>query len=70
MGGERPMADEFPRDRPHLFINGGGAVEPYRRPNQAMNTSALPPRDRAGHAAAPGRRAFTSKWWCRRASGR
>lgn len=46
------MADEFPRDRPHLFINGGGAVEPYRRPNQAMNTPALPARDRAGHAAA------------------
>ncbi len=46
------MADELPRDRPHLFINGGGAVEPYRRPNQAMNTQGLPARDRAGHAAA------------------
>src|SRR5690349_9551689 len=46
------MADEFPRDRPHLFIAGGGAVEPYRRPNQAMNAPALPARDRAAHAAA------------------
>lgn len=46
------MAGEFPRDRPHLFINGGGAIEPYRRPNQAMNAPALPVRDRAAHAAA------------------
>lgn len=46
------MAVEFPWDRPHFFINGGGAVEPYRRPNQAMNQRALPDRDRAGHAAA------------------
>jgi hypothetical protein len=46
------MAGEFPRDRPHFFINGGGAIERYRRPNQAMNAPALPVRDRAGHAAA------------------
>ncbi|WP_194744949.1 S8 family peptidase [Thermaurantiacus tibetensis] len=46
------MADEFPRDRPHLFIHGRGAVEPYRRPNRKMDAPALPARDRALHAAA------------------
>lgn len=44
--------DEFPRDRPHFFIAGGGAVEPYRRPNQAINAPALPERDRVAHATA------------------
>lgn len=46
------MADEFARDRPHLFIDGGGAVERYRRPNRAINGPGLPVRDRAEHAAA------------------
>ena len=46
------MTDQFSRDRPHLFISGGGKVEPYRRPNQAMNAPGLPGRDRAEHAAA------------------
>src|SRR5829696_5398211 len=46
------MADELPRDRPHLFIAGGGAVEPYRRPNQKIDPPTFPVRDRAAHALA------------------
>ncbi len=46
------MAVEFPRDRPHFFITGGGAIEPYRRPKQKIDSQPLPLRDRASHAAA------------------
>jgi hypothetical protein len=45
------MAGDVPRDRPHLFIGGGGTIEPYRRPKQGMKPAALPARDRAAHAA-------------------
>ena len=44
--------NDFPRDRPHIFIEGGGLTEPYRRPAQAMRTPPLPGRDRAAHAEA------------------
>lgn len=40
------------RDRPHLFIDGGGQTEQYRRPAQAIRTPPLPFRDRAAHADA------------------
>jgi Subtilase family len=43
---------DFPRDRPHLFVNGGGQTEQYRRPAQAIRTPPLPVRDRAAHASA------------------
>jgi hypothetical protein len=46
------VVDDSPRDRPHLFIAGGGAVEPYRRPQQVMVASPLPERDRERHSAA------------------
>ena len=46
------MPDDFPRDRPHLFLRGNGKTEPYRRPNQVMFSPPLPARDRAAHAAA------------------
>lgn len=46
------MPDDFPRDRPHLFLRANGETEPYRRPNQVINAPALPDRDRAAHAAA------------------
>ncbi|RWO93810.1 MAG: S8 family peptidase [Mesorhizobium sp.] len=46
------MPDDFPRDRPHLFLRANGETEPYRRPNQVINAPALPERDRAAHAAA------------------
>ena len=45
------MSDS-PRDRPHLFIDGGGQAEQYRRPAQAIRTPPLPFRDRAAHADA------------------
>jgi hypothetical protein len=44
--------NDSPRDRPHLFINGGGQTEQYRRPAQAIRTQPLPFRDRAAHADA------------------
>ena len=43
---------EYPRNKPHLFIDGGGSAEQYRRPAQAMRTPPLPGRDRAAHADA------------------
>ena len=45
-------SDEFPREHPHIFIAGGGAVERYRRRNQRIDPRLLPRRDRAAHAAA------------------
>ena len=44
--------NDSPRDRPHLYISGGGQTEQYRRPAQAIRTPALPRRDRAAHADA------------------
>jgi hypothetical protein len=46
------MADDFPRDRPHLHLLNNGVREAYRRPNQRIDPPPLPVRDRAGHAAA------------------
>ena len=46
------MADDFPRDRPHLYLPGNGETESYRRPNQMITPPPLPQRDRAGHAEA------------------
>lgn len=46
------MSDDFPRDRPHIFLQGNGAVEAYRRPNQKIDSPDLPIRDRQAHAAA------------------
>lgn len=46
------MSDDFPRDRPHIFLQGNGAVEAYRRPNQKIDSPDLPIRDRLAHAAA------------------
>ncbi len=43
---------DYPRNKPHLFIDGGGRAEQYRRPAQAMRTPPLPGRDRAAHADA------------------
>ena len=43
---------EYPRNKPHLFIDGGGRAEQYRRPAQAISTQPLPGRDRAAHADA------------------
>lgn len=44
--------NDSPRDRPHLYIDGGGQTERYRRPAQAMQAPPLPVRDRAAHADA------------------
>ncbi|MDX8448280.1 S8 family peptidase [Mesorhizobium captivum] len=46
------MADDFPRDRPHIHLRNNGLREAYRRPNQRIEPSPLPARDRAAHAAA------------------
>lgn len=46
------MADDFPRDRPHIHLLNNGVREAYRRPNQRIEPPPLPARDRAGHAAA------------------
>ena len=46
------MPDDFPRDRPHLFLGANGETEPYRRPAQVINAPILPQRDRVAHAAA------------------
>lgn len=46
------MADDFPRDRPHIHLRDNGVREPYRRPKQKIEPPAVPERDRAGHAAA------------------
>jgi hypothetical protein len=46
------MADLFPRDRPHLYIAGGGELELYRRPGFKIDPPPLPQRDRKRHAAA------------------
>jgi hypothetical protein len=46
------MADDFPRDRPHIHLRNNGIGETYRRPNQRIEPPPLPARDRATHAAA------------------
>ena len=46
------MADDFPRDRPHIHLRNNGIREAYRRPNQRIEPPPLPARDRAAHAAA------------------
>ena len=46
------MADDFPRDRPHLLLRDNGVREPYRRPNQVITPPTLPSRERAAHAQA------------------
>jgi Subtilase family len=46
------MPDDFPRDRPHLYLRGNGQTEPYRRPRQIIAPPPIPARDRATHAAA------------------
>jgi hypothetical protein len=46
------MADDFPRDRPHLHLSGGGNTEAYRRPNQKIDPPTLPVRIRGAHGAA------------------
>ena len=46
------MADDFPRDRPHLLLRNNGVREAYRRPNQIITPPGLPQRERAVHAAA------------------
>lgn len=46
------MADDFPRDRPHLLLRNNGVREPYRRPAQIIAPAGLPQRERAAHAAA------------------
>lgn len=46
------MANDFPRDRPHIHLRNNGVREAYRRPNQKIDPPPLPARDRAGHAAA------------------
>ena len=46
------MADDFPRDRPHIHLRNNGIREAYRRPNQRIEPARLPARDRAAHAAA------------------
>lgn len=46
------MADDFPRDRPHIHLRNNGVQEAYRRPNQKIDPPPLPARDRAAHAAA------------------
>src|SRR5260370_20145575 len=46
------MADDYPRDRPHLLLRNNGVREPYRRPNQVITPPALPGRERAAHAQA------------------
>jgi hypothetical protein len=43
---------EYPRNKPHFFIDGGGRAEQYRRPAQAISTQPLPSIDRAAHADA------------------
>ena len=43
---------EFPRDRPHLHVEGGGATEPYARPPRKITPRPLPARDREAHAQA------------------
>ncbi len=42
--------NDSPRDRPHLFIDGGGQTEQYQRPPRGGNGVPLPERDRLGHA--------------------
>lgn len=44
------MADDFPRDRPHLFLPASGQAEKYQRPRLDMRGRPLPTRDRASHA--------------------
>lgn len=46
------MTDDFPRDRPHIHLLNNGVREAYRRPNQRIEPSPLPARDRTGHATA------------------
>ncbi len=46
------MADDFPRNRPHIHLLNTGIREAYRRPKQRIEPSPLPARDRAAHAAA------------------
>jgi hypothetical protein len=44
------MADDFPRDRPHILLRNNGITEPYRRPNQVITPPGLPERQRVAHA--------------------
>jgi hypothetical protein len=46
------MVDDFPRDRPHLFLHANGETERYQRPNIKVDQRPLPVRNRAEHAAA------------------
>ena len=46
------MADDFPRDRPHIHLRNKGIGEAYRRPNQKIEPPPLPARDRVAHAVA------------------
>ncbi|MCR4376912.1 MAG: S8 family peptidase [Rhodospirillales bacterium] len=41
-----------PRNRPHLWIEGGGDTERYTRPPQKIETQGPPARNRRGHADA------------------
>ena len=43
---------EYPRDRPHLFLAGGGLAQAYQRPPRRIEPKPLPLRDRIEHAAA------------------
>ena len=42
--------NDSPRNRPHLYIDGGGQTEQYRRPPRGGVGVPLPDRDRVGHA--------------------
>lgn len=44
------MADDYPRDKPHILLNDWHQSEPYRRPRQVMESPPLPVRDRQAHA--------------------
>lgn len=46
------MANDYPRDRPHLLLRNNGVREPYRQPNQVITRPARPGRERAAHAKA------------------
>ena len=41
---------EYPRNKPHLFIDGGGSAERYRSPPRGGGDDPLPERDRVAHA--------------------
>ncbi len=46
------MEDDYPRDRPHLFLVNNGANEPYQRPGLRIEPRPPRARDRFAHAAA------------------